>query len=88
MKMLLMLLVTVNAPDFWLCLVRQNPLICVNFYRLIFTKFAEKKLYTRPSTFTLVYMYDADLQVLCKVVSAYEVPHHNSSDNGLIKLGG
>ncbi|KRZ80679.1 hypothetical protein T10_13324 [Trichinella papuae] len=33
-------------------------------------------------------MYAVDLQVQCKVVSAYGAPRHNSSDNNLTKLGG
>ncbi|KRY01355.1 hypothetical protein T4E_8718 [Trichinella pseudospiralis] len=33
-------------------------------------------------------MYTVDLQIQCKVVSAYEVPQHNNSDNDLTKLAG
>ncbi|KRY39610.1 hypothetical protein T01_15037 [Trichinella spiralis] len=36
---------------------------------------------------TVVCMYAVDLQVQCKVVSAYEAPHHNCCDNDLTKLG-
>ncbi|KRZ69642.1 hypothetical protein T10_480 [Trichinella papuae] len=37
---------------------------------------------------TLVCRYAVDLQVQCKAVSAYDVPHHNSGDNDLTKAGG
>ncbi|KRZ71097.1 hypothetical protein T10_7324 [Trichinella papuae] len=37
---------------------------------------------------TLLCIYAPDLKIQCKVISAYEVPHHNNSDNDLIKLGG
>ncbi|KRY27635.1 hypothetical protein T01_7954 [Trichinella spiralis] len=42
--------------------------------------------YTRAKP-TLAGMYAVDLQVQCKVVSAYEFPLNNSSDNDLTKLG-
>ncbi|KRZ79904.1 hypothetical protein T10_692 [Trichinella papuae] len=50
-------------------------------------------IYSRPSKFTdfkttPVCMHAVDLQVQCKLVFTYEVPHHNSSDNDLTKLGG
>ncbi|KRX90600.1 hypothetical protein T4C_10157 [Trichinella pseudospiralis] len=31
-------------------------------------------------------MYAVDPQIQCKVVSTYEVPHHNSSDNDFTNL--
>ncbi|KRX45248.1 hypothetical protein T05_11725 [Trichinella murrelli] len=32
-------------------------------------------------------MYAVNLEVQCKVVSAYEVPHHNGTDYDLTKPG-